>query len=126
MEYRRYLIEKLEKIVGTRARNLESEKIEDMRKWEDQAVGVILVRHPLTRLYSSWSNRFYKAHAKHYPKKIKFIKENFENAEDSPPEGMTVTFVSFLKFITSTEMWADTTLQTVIGCRFRFYAMSAI
>lgn len=114
MEYRRLLEEKLKgtyNLTGIGSRDLRSLKLKNDRNWEKDAKGVILVRHPLTRLYSSWSNRFYKTHAKYYPEKIKFIKEHFEIENINPPEGMAVTFLGFLKFVTSDEMWGHTRLQ---------------
>ena len=82
------------------------------RSWETKSTGILLVRHPLTRLYSSWSNRFYKSKSHHYGTQIKLIKSNFtEKSDPPPPESMAVTFQAFLRFVVSDLMWSRNDLK---------------
>lgn len=80
--------------------------------WEEEApVGMILTRHPLTRLYSSWANRFSSKNpviVKAYTKYVETINENFHNNITDEPvpdkNGMRVTFLAFFKFLNS-KIW---------------------
>ena len=77
------------------------------RDWESDAKGLILVRHPLTRLYSSWANRFSDRNpvvVKAYTRHTETINHDFSMGPeiDGPiPPRMRTTFVAFIRFICS-------------------------
>ena len=55
--------------------------------WEQQATGLLLTRHPLTRLYSSWANRFSDKNpvlVKAYQRHVDLINSEFR--EEGDPE----------------------------------------
>ena len=68
---------------------------------------ILLSRHPLTRLYSSWGHRFSDVNPSHrivFRPQIMKIKQKYQEIDDYPqPKGIFVTFSSFLRFLISDE-----------------------
>ena len=64
--------------------------------------GMLLARHPLLRLYSTWSHRFSDANPHHYQfflSHINYIKKHFGNSSfPDPPKGIFVKLDSFLRY----------------------------
>ena len=68
--------------------------------------GVLLTRHPLTRLYSTWSHRLSNsepAHEKMFKKQIGYIKNHYYNKtfNEHLPRGIFVPLAAFLRFASS-------------------------
>lgn len=96
--------------VGRSALNLGIKSFNFNYKTMDQLdvdFGVLLTRHPLTRLYSCWSHRFSNSHhdhEKYFNFHIKHIQAHYAKPDDSmPPPGIFVSFAAFLRFVASDE-----------------------
>ena len=73
----------------------------------DIKYGVLLTRHPLTRLYSCWSHRLSnseKIHWYYFQGIVEHIRKHYsEDTDVIPPNGIFVSFTSFLRFVSSNE-----------------------
>lgn len=73
--------------------------------------GLLLTRHPLTRLYSSWGHRLSDIQTDHrvvFRQQIIKMNKFYKRDEDYPaPTGIFVTFSSFLRFVLSDEAHTD-------------------
>ena len=78
--------------------------------------GILLVRHPLIRLYSAWAHRLSDSqphHKRFFARQIKYINKYHQKKSDKPiPRHLHVSFPAFLRFV-STERAHQRPMQDV-------------
>ena len=79
--------------------------------------GILLTRHPFTRLYSSWGHRLSNINPSHrmvFRRQIMTMKNKYQRPSDYPaPNHVFVTFSSFLRFVCSDEAHSKNLLGNI-------------